>query len=138
MADRADQKRIMDGIRERELKMRHKAILVLAAVLLISLLATGSASAYMGLECKAVRLGGYGGTMTLWIGMVHLDDNPKWTGDYRWFKVQPLPADRKKEMLALAMTAMTAGKKLYVLVRDLEESYPEIIELYLLSDPVGE
>jgi len=107
---------------------RHSLRVNLIVFLLVGMLmAQGMAFAETSWYTCKVELAGPGKNYSS-IALTDQSETPAFTG--KWFT---LPADKDREMLAVALVAINANKQVVVVVDPEAGAYPEISDIYLLA-----
>ncbi|OIP90873.1 MAG: hypothetical protein AUK24_03740 [Syntrophaceae bacterium CG2_30_49_12] len=107
------------------MKPKMIGLMVVIVFSMVCLLTIGASAQQRWFICS-VNYAGPGGPST-YIMLTDADSPPAFTG--KWFLA---PDDRAKEMLAVALTAMTNGMKVAIFA-DAEGTYPYLYSFYLLQ-----
>jgi len=112
------------------MKIRGKRLLcmnIIVSLMVGMLMIQGTAFAETSWFTCKVELAGPGKSYTF-IAVTDQSETPAFTS--KWFI---LPADRSREMLAVALVAINTNKQVVVVVDRDAGSYPEISDIYLLA-----
>ena len=113
------------------MKLKKLTSVLLAALFLTTLLSASALAGAAWYECTVDQAGPLGGTTTSPVRIFLTDvttDTPAWAGS-KEFNVN---SDRAKEYLAVALTAMTTGKKVRAYLNP-ALALPTLYGLYLMK-----